>query len=98
MEATVHLGIQRMEQATWRAPQLHVAPLPRPARRALIGRAVAAAAAFAILGVVGVAARPGVVAHPKVRIIIADARDATTGQPVSRSEWVGRAEGQLAAS
>ncbi len=99
-EGTVHASIARMEAATWHLrlparPQLP--PFLAAEPRAVGGRLGASGAALVVLTVLGVIARRPVPEVPKTRVVIAQAHDAGTGLPVTRSEWLARAQPAVSA-
>lgn len=92
---TPHLGIARMEAATWQPPKVQIR-LPRPPRAvwvALAGRvAVVTAAAVMFVGLATFARpEPGRAYDPRGAGFSWSAYDPDTGAPVPRAEWVARA-------
>lgn len=87
-----HLGIQRMEQSTqslsW--PKLPKVRLSRRMWVALVGRCALVAVAGSTLLVLAVAQDPLPPKEP-LKVKFSEVFDATTGERVSRQEWIDRA-------
>lgn len=78
--------------ACWAAIRRTIGRAARLSRRALLGRAVIVGTAALVLVVLALYARPGITTTGNAKVVITEAVDATTGQPVSRPEWLERAE------